>query len=167
MNLVLCGMPGSGKTTVGALLSRRLARKFWDTDEMISSKYGEIAEIFARFGEERFRSLERDAVEALRGLSDAVIATGGGLVTDESSVGILKQNGKIIYLHASVQTLCRRLEYTEPRPLLSGDLRGNLKRLLQARGPTYERIADIVVPTESKSAEEVAEEIIKKTGEFL
>lgn len=162
MNLVLCGMPGSGKTTVGKLLAERLGMRFVDTDGLITERYGGIPTLFSRYGEKFFRAREREAVERLRDGDRLVISTGGGLVLDEENVEILRRNGRIVYLSAEAETLLKRLE-GEPRPLLIGDLKEEIARLLRERTPVYERIAEIVVRTDGKRAEEVAREIAEKT----
>ena len=99
MNLILCGMMGSGKTTVGIKIAQRTGKSFVDTDALIEERYGKISDIFARFGEEYFRDLESEIVQELCRQDGLVISTGGGLVLRKKNVDALRQNGKIIFLH--------------------------------------------------------------------
>ena len=162
MNIILAGMPGSGKSSVGEALARALGYGFADTDKIITERYGEITEIFAERGEEYFRQLEREAVEEVCRLSNAVVATGGGCLLNEKNVKFLKSCGKIIYLKTSVKELLKRLEGDLTRPLLKGDAEGNLKRIYGARKEIYERAADITVNTDGKTPDETVKEILEK-----
>ncbi len=159
MNLVLCGMMGSGKSTVGKALSRLTGKPFVDTDTLIEEKYGVISEIFAKHGEEYFRALETQTVKELSGQDGWIIATGGGLVLREENVALLKEKGKIVYLKAEPSTLKERLSGDKRRPLLQT---GNLETLLKKRAPVYESVADYIVQVDKKSPQENAKEIIEK-----
>lgn len=158
MNLILCGMMGSGKTTVGKALSKLSGKPFFDTDAVIEEEYGPITEIFSRHGEAYFRALETQTVKALAD-KDAVLSTGGGLVLREENVALLKQGGKIVYLCAELSTLEERLAGDTSRPLLKS---GNLGALLKKRAPIYESVADFTVNVDNKTPEKIAEEIIEK-----
>ena len=114
LNIVLTGMPGCGKTTVGKLLAQKLNRQFYDTDDLIRETAGcEISEIFREKGEPYFRSLETDAIRSLAGKSGCVIATGGGAVLKQENVDLLKMNGRIYFLDRSPDLLIP----TADRPL--------------------------------------------------
>ncbi len=167
MNIVLCGMMGSGKTTVGGALARKTGRACVDTDEYIVARHGKISDIFAERGEAYFRTLETEAVKELSQRDGLVLATGGGLVLKEENVRLLKRNAKIFFLSASCQTLFDRLKEDTSRPLLKDKdkLSETLTRLLSERTPRYLAAADEVVQTDGKSAERIAEEILAKMEE--
>lgn len=162
MNIILAGMPGSGKSSVGEALARALGYGFADTDKIITERYGEITKIFAEHGEEYFRQLEMEAVEEVCRLSNTVVATGGGCLLNEKNLKCLKSCGRIIYLKTSLKELLKRLEGDFTRPLLKGDAEGNLKRIYGARKEIYERAADITVITDGKTPDETVKEILEK-----
>ncbi len=162
MNLILCGMMGCGKTTVGREIARRIGAFCCDTDDLIVEKHGRIADIFALFGEGRFREIETETVKGLSQKDGLVIATGGGLVLKEENVELLKANGKIVYLRAKKETLLSRLQGDSERPLLQSkeSLSDRLAQLLEVRAPIYERIADYTVDVDGKTPYEIAAEIV-------
>lgn len=159
MNIVLAGMPGSGKTTVGVELSKRLGREFIDTDGLIVEKYGAISDIFSKYGEEYFRRLEREAVKEAAASKNAVISTGGGCLADKKNVLEFRACGKIIYLKAEIGELARRLRGDDTRPLLKGDAEANLQSIYKRRAHIYEQAADYTVITDGLSPEQIAEKI--------
>ena len=165
MNLILCGMMGCGKTTIGREIAARSGKICCDTDEKIVEKHGRIADIFARYGEAHFREIETETVRALAQKDDLVIATGGGLVLKEENVELLKKSGKIVYLRAKKETLLIRLQNDGQRPLLQSEkgLSDRLEELLKARAPIYENVADHVVDVDGKTPDEIAAEIIALT----
>ena len=168
MNIILCGMMGAGKTTVGLRLALSLDRRWVDTDSLIEDEYGDISTIFQSYGEEYFRGLETKVVEELVQEDGLVISTGGGLVLREESVSLLKQNGKIVWLRGKVDTLTKRLSEDKTRPLLKTDrgcLQEKLTKMLENRAPIYERIADFTVDIDGKAPEEIAMEIVAKLEE--
>ncbi len=163
MNVVLIGMPASGKTTVAAALAKSLGLKVLDTDALIVERHGEINKIFEKFGEEAFRNLESEAVNEVAKNSDAVISTGGGCPLRKENVLALKKSGKIIFLRTSISELIRRTEWDGTRPLLKGEREERLKSLLSVRTPVYEEAADFTVDTDGLTPEEIA----KKITEFI
>ena len=165
MNLILCGMMGAGKTSVGIRLAERAGRRWVDTDTLIEEKYGGISEIFYRFGEAYFRQVEMEITRGFREMDDLVISVGGGLVLSEENVSLLKKNGKMVYLRGAVETLVGRLAGDKTRPLLRADdvsLTGQVEKILLARAPIYERVADFTVEIDGKTPENIAVEIMSK-----
>lgn len=142
-------MMGAGKTTVGRLLARRMARRFVDSDEEIEARCGvKIPVIFEIEGEAGFRARERAAIEELSAASGIVLATGGGAVLAAETRRALSERGTVVYLHAQPADLYRRLRNDRNRPLLMTDdpLR-RLEDLYAQRDPLYREVADIVVET--------------------
>lgn len=155
-NIVLIGMPSSGKSTVGRLLAERLGREFIDTDDEIVSREGRsIAEIFAEDGETEFRKIEREVCEIFSKKSGLVIACGGGVVEFEENMRRLAYNGIIIYLDRSLELLTP----TETRPL-SPD-KEKLAGIYKRRKDLYEGYSDIRIRNDG-SAEDAADEIIRE-----
>ena len=120
---------------------------------------------FCQKGEAYFRDLETEAVRALPCGVNAVVSVGGGLVLKEENVRLLKEQGKIVYLQASKETLQRRLEGDTTRPLLVGEaLSARLDELLAARSAIYQEVADVVAFVDDKTPAEIADEIVEKVG---
>ena len=167
MNYVLCGMMGSGKSTVGEQIAALTGRCWCDTDALIAEKYGEISTLFERHGEEFFRGLENEIVEKIALQDGLVVSTGGGLVLQENNVALLREKGKLVFLRAKLETLVERVQSEYLRPLLrtAEDLREKMARLLEKRAPIYERIADYVVDVDGKTPYAIAKEIISVIGE--
>ena len=137
-NIVLIGMPGSGKSTIGKQLADTLGKTFVDADAEIIKKAGiSIPEIFAKSGEEGFRKLETSVLCELGKKSGLVIATGGGCVTREVNYSLLHQNGHIVWLQRDLANLA-----TAGRPL---SLSGDLTNMFKVRKPMYQRFADVAV----------------------
>lgn len=135
-NIVIIGMPGSGKTTVSTMLAERLGRKILDTDTLVAEKAGvSIPEIFAAQGEAGFRKLETEATAEVGKLSGNIISTGGGVVTVAENYELLHQNGVIVWIERDTNKLAR-----DGRPI---SLSTDLNELYSARLPLYERFADI------------------------
>jgi shikimate kinase len=146
-NIVLVGMMGSGKTTMGRSLARHLDKTFIDSDEEIQKRTGvTIPHIFDIEGEGGFRQRETAAISDLVGRENMVLATGGGAVLSEQNRALLQQNGIVIYLKAGVHDLWQRTRHDRNRPLLqTGDPRAKLTELYQQRDPLYQQVADIVI----------------------
>lgn len=161
MNVVLCGMPGAGKTTVGKELRTLTGRNLLDTDEEIIKNHGAIAGIFDRYGETYFRDLETEVAKRLSEEDGLIVSTGGGFTLREENVNYLKRGGKIFYLRTSLAELVRRVAKDDARPLLRGDAREKITALATARTPVYEKIADHIVDTDGKTSEEIAREILR------
>ena len=161
-HIVIVGLPGSGKSTVGALLARRLDRTFLDFDVEITRREGmTVAEIFAQQGEAHFRQLERRLTEELTDFGNMVLAPGGGWVAQPDTVAILRPHSRLVYLAISPATAIRRMGSRRAgRPLLlRPDPRGELERLLESRKSAYES-ADIVVDVERLDPQRVTDRVI-------
>lgn len=155
MNIVLCGMPSCGKTTVGRIIASLTGRSLVDTDDLVRENSGrEIAEIFSTDGEACFRALEREAVSSAAKLSGAVIATGGGAVIDRRNVDALRRGGMIFFIDRPIEMLIP----TSDRPL-SSDIDA-LKKRYDERYPIYTSVADKIIDG-SGSASEVAAKILE------
>jgi shikimate kinase len=160
-NLVLYGMMGVGKTTVGRALAQRLGRGFADTDDEIERWVGKpIPAIFADDGEAAFRDYEHRVVRELARFTDLVVALGGGAVLSDASVAELTLTGMLIHLRAERGVLLERLrDGAVDRPLLAGDLETRLDELLAGRTPRYNEVADVSVDA-SDDADAVVERLI-------
>ena len=155
-NIVLIGMPASGKSTVGAILAKEFGREFIDTDEMIVRRAGmEITEIFAQHGEKYFRDLEEECVKEASARSSVIIATGGGVPLRESNVKALKENGKLFFIDRPLDSLVP----TDSRPL-SND-RASIEKRYHERYDIYSRTADVKIDA-SCDAENVAKKITEE-----
>lgn len=160
MSTFLIGMPGSGKTTVINLYESICNEQIYDTDAFITSRHGDIGEIFSEYGEEYFRELETEAIREICSYGDdAFVSTGGGAVLREENVRLFKEYGDIVYLRAKLETLLKRLESDASRPLLSGDRKERLTKLYEERARIYERVADFIVDTDGLTPREVLQKI--------
>ena len=162
MNVVLCGMMGSGKTTVAQSIKKLYNKNVVDTDAEIVKEHGAISAIFESVGEKAFRQIESQIALRISNLDDVIISTGGGLVLNQNSVDALKTNGKIFYLQASEQTLIKRLKGDDTRPLLVGDIEQKIKDILSGRESVYQSVADYVINTDDKTPDQIAREIMEK-----
>lgn len=163
MNIVLVGMPGSGKTTVSRALSALTGVKLYDTDEEIVKKYGAINDIFENYGEQAFRNLETEAVRKVSELDGVIISTGGGCIMREENTRLFKRNGKIVFLRTTLSTLIKRIDGNTDRPLLKSGAVEKMTELLKVRTPVYEAAADYTVDTDGLSPEEIAKIISELT----
>jgi shikimate kinase len=157
-HVVLVGLMGAGKTTVGRALARRIGRPFVDTDELVETAAATtIAEIFAAEGEAGFRARERVAVaDACASPEPLVISVGGGAVLDPENRGCLRGGGVVVWLRAPADVLAARVGAGTSRPLLSGAPPAvALGRLAELREPAYQAVADVVVETAARTIEEV------------
>lgn len=162
-NIVLTGFMGTGKTAVGRELSRLLNMELFDLDtEIEMSRRMTINEIFKRFGEPKFREIETEMIKKLSGNKNAIISTGGGAILKQENMDALRENGVIVCLMATPETILKRTSHDSNRPLLQvEDPFGRVKELLNFRGPFYEK-ADIMIDTEGKTPLQIAEKITEE-----
>lgn len=161
-NLVLTGMMGCGKTTVGRILAAELGWEFIDTDRLIETVTGRsIPALFREEGEPFFRRVEKEVIHGLAGKKRAVVATGGGAVLDRENRRVLQALGLVIYLKTSPAVLDRRVQSSSDRPLLSGATPGAVLAALLQEREEYYREADEVVATDGRTPTQVAAEIMR------
>ncbi|MBK9574923.1 MAG: shikimate kinase [Rhodoferax sp.] len=148
-SVTLVGLPGSGKTTVGRQLARRLQLPFVDSDQVIEQRLRcSIRDYFEREGEESFRDVEQAVIDELTQAGPCVLSTGGGAVIRSANRNHMRQRGKVVYLNSSPDELIRRLRHDTSRPLLQvGDPLARLRELHAARDPLYRAAAHFVIET--------------------
>lgn len=168
-NLILVGMMGSGKTTMGRSLAKHLDKTFVDSDEEIQHRTGvTIQHIFDIEGEAGFRLRESAAIADLVKRENMVLATGGGAVLAEQNRAVLRQNGVVIYLKASVHDLCQRTRHDRNRPLLqTDDPHDKLMRLFQQRDALYQQVADIIIHSGKQSVHSLMLHVVSEIEIFI
>lgn len=166
MNVFLIGYRGTGKSTVGRLIAQRLGRQFVDADDEIEQRAGTtIAEIFASEGERGFRDRESLVVSELAGRRQVVVALGGGSVLREENRNAIA-DGRVIWLQAAPETIHERVHADQttaqrrPNLTAAGGFE-EILTILQQREPIYESCADVIIDTEAKTPEQVADEILE------
>lgn len=160
-NIVIVGLPGSGKTSIGKAAARLLNWPFIDFDTEIEHReHASVAQIFASGGEARFRALEQDLTREMAHCSGTIMSAGGGWITNRDSVALLRQTGRIIYLRATPELLVARLATARvPRPMLQGpDPLVVLRELYEVRRPLYEE-ADFTIETELVEKKELIDQV--------
>jgi shikimate kinase len=160
-NIFFVGLMGSGKTTIGKLLAKKLNKTFYDTDLEIEKKLGvKVSVIFELEGEEGFRKRESQMIDELSKKENIILATGGGAVLSEENRALLKARGQVIYLNAKPHNLARRMTHDKDRPLLQqGDMVATLNRLHKERHPLYLSVASFVVDTGQQKTQTVLNKI--------
>ena len=157
--VVLVGPMGAGKTTVAGLLAEAWEVTVRDTDQDVEAAEGRtISDIFVDSGEAEFRRLEREAVAAALATHDGVLALGGGAVLDAGTRELLAGHD-VVFLRVGLSDAVKRVGLGTSRPLLLGNVRGQIKALLDERTPIYESVASVVVDTDGRTPEDVAREI--------
>ncbi|MBC9733602.1 shikimate kinase [Nocardioides marmotae] len=158
---VLVGPMGAGKTTVAALLADAWGVAARDTDQDVEAAEGRsVSDIFVDSGEARFRELEAAAVAAALAEHDGVLALGGGAVLDPATRERLAGH-PVVYLRVGLADAVKRVGLGTSRPLLIGGVRSRIKALLDERAPVYESVATLVVDTDGRTAQQVADEILE------
>jgi shikimate kinase len=145
----LIGLPGSGKSTVGRQLARRIGLPFFDSDHVIEQRLGcSIREFFERDGEDRFRDIEASVIDELTSGAACVVSTGGGSVLRQANREHLHQRGAVVYLRSAPEEVFRRLRHDRNRPLLQvADPLQRLRDLYAERDPLYRQTAHFVIET--------------------
>lgn len=163
MNIVLIGYRGTGKSTVGKLLAKRLGRELVSTDaEIVKRAKRTIPEIVAREGWEYFRELESDICRELASRDRLIIDTGGGAILRAQNVEALKKNGTVFWLTASVETIAKRIGGDNQRPSLTGtkSFVEEIQDVLREREPKYQAAADHVVTTDGRTIDQLVEALL-------
>ena len=163
-NIFLIGLMGTGKTTVGRQLARKLKMEFYDSDRVIEERTGaDIPLIFEKEGEAGFRKREVAIIDELTQQKNIILATGGGAILDNENRNHLINRGTVFYLKSNLKTLIQRTSKDKNRPLLHADEESDviLQKLLDERGPLYEETADHTIETANNSIHSVIQAIIK------
>lgn len=161
-NIILVGLMGAGKTTVGRALAKKLNRRFVDSDHEIEARTGaSIPLIFEIEGEEGFRQREAEVIRDLTSQQGIVLATGGGAILRPENRQSLKAGGIVIYLRASVANILQRTSHDKSRPLLqTADPRQRLEELARVREPLYLEVADMVIETGRPNVQSLVQTIL-------
>jgi shikimate kinase len=161
-NIYLLGFMGAGKTSVGKVLAKKLRLEFRDLDELIEGECGKtISRLFSEDGEDFFRDLESNKLLTISKNSGQIISTGGGVVLRQANWEVMEKGGITVYLKASPDVLWSRIRNDSSRPLLQVEKPfERVNDLLSMRIPFYEK-ADIIIETENKSPENIADDIIR------
>jgi shikimate kinase len=164
--IVLVGMMGAGKTTVGQRLASRLGWRYIDSDQQVMASTGRsVREIFESDGEPAFRRLESDALrDAMNEAGDAVVGVAGGAVLDAANRALLRTAGVVVWLRARVDVLAARASGGDHRPLLGDDALGAITRLYSERERLYEDLADVVIDVDETSPDDVVAAVLRHVG---
>ena len=163
-NILLIGFMGTGKSTISRRLHKLLKMREVDTDAIIVEREGmSISDIFAEKGEEAFRNMETDLLRELKKERNLIISCGGGMALRDENAAIMKEAGTVVWLTAKPETILKRVEHDDRRPLLRGNKNVPfIENLLNQRYPKYKAAADLKVKTDDRSIQSICEEIIKK-----
>ena len=163
INIFLIGPMGSGKTSIGALIAKALAKEFVDTDQEIEASTGvDISYIFDVEGESGFRKREEALVASMTQKKNIVLATGGGAIESEKNRRCLASNGFVVYLETTIDDQVLRAKPSRKRPLLENvEPKKKLQELMQKRKGLYESIADTIVNTEGHNSHSLAKQVIE------
>ncbi len=168
-NIVLTGFMGTGKTTVGKILAKKLNREFVDTDAIIEEKLGAtISEIFKTIGEPKFREFEVQTIGLISRMDNCVISCGGGAAVNPKNIENLRRNGIIFNLYASADHILKRLGEDDTRPIIRKMTKPfeQIVKLLAQRKKAYEQ-CDFAINTDNITPEEVAEKIAKQFSTII
>lgn len=162
-NIFLIGFMGSGKSTIAKVLEERLHMELVEMDaRIVEEQKMSINEIFERYGETYFRDVESKLVLNIKDTGNCVVSCGGGVILRKENVENMKENGSIIYLCATPQTIYERVKDSTDRPLLNGNMNVEyISQMMEKRRPLYEAAADISVSVDEKSIAAICDEIVK------
>lgn len=174
MNIILYGLPMSGKTTTGRMIAEKLKRSFIDTDRLVEQAYEMQAgkkcncrQIYKNEGELTFRSLEKQQISSLTSQGKSVVAVGGGSLCDQENVKRLQSIGRLIYLKASKEILWQRIQHQgTPAYLEEDNPKTSFEELVKKRIPLYEKMADVIIETDEKSEQDVAAILLRAIESF-
>lgn len=159
-NIILIGMPGSGKSTCGVVAAKLLLKNFFDTDLLIQNREGRrLQQIIDEKGLDYFARAEEEAVLSLD-IAGTVIATGGSVVYSPASMEHLRRMGKVIYLHLEYETMCRRIQNLDSRGVVL-QAGYTLQDMYKERLPLYRRYADAVIKCDNNTVEQTAQQIAR------
>lgn len=160
-NIVFIGMMGTWKTSVSILVAKALGMQAVDTDELFESRYMPIAGYFTAYGEAAFRDREAELVREVASMSDTVVSCGGGVVLRRDNMEALRANGVVVLLTASETAIVERVGRGETRPLLTGSVAENVRRISRERQPLYQMYADIVIDNTAMTSASCAAEALR------
>lgn len=163
-NIMLIGFMGTGKSTVSTYLSSELDLPEVDMDATIAKNAGmSIPDIFEKYGEAYFRDLETKTLIEVADSAQAIVSCGGGIVLRDDNVEYMKNNGKIVLLTATPQTVYNRVKDSKNRPILNGNMNVDyIEQLMAKRRDKYMQCADIIIATDGKSVQEISKAIIEE-----
>ena len=163
-NIFLIGFMGSGKSTIARLIAKETQKELIEMDETIETEEGcSINQIFQVHGEVYFRDLESQLVERIAKKGGSIVSCGGGAVLREENVLKMRENGIIVYLSATPETIYKRVRHSTHRPLLNGNMNVEyITQLMEKRLPMYESAADLVIDVNDKEKLDIVSEILQK-----
>ena len=164
-SIILIGPPGSGKSTIGRAISRKLNTPFTDTDDLIEARTGtSISQIFIDKGEPWFRELEKEVLQEELAKVNGVLSLGGGAPLSDFAQDLLrKSESAVVYLDVSLATAAPRVGFNRDRPLLMNNPRGTWQELMDKRRPIYEALATHIVKVDDRAPKDIVDEIVRLT----
>jgi shikimate kinase len=162
-SIILIGPPGSGKSTIGRAISRKLNMPFTDTDDLIEARTGtSISQIFIDKGEPWFRELEKEVLKEELAKVKGVLSLGGGAPLSDLAQDLLrKSESAVVYLDVSLATAAPRVGFNRDRPLLMNNPRGTWQELMDKRRPIYEALATHIVKVDDRAPKDIVDEIVR------
>ena len=166
-NIFLIGFMGSGKSTIAKFLAKETQKELLEMDETIEAEEGcSINQIFEVHGEEYFRDLESQLVARIAERGGSIVSCGGGAILREANILKMRENGVVIYLSATPETIYKRVCNSTNRPLLNGNMNVEyITQLMEKRLPRYEHAADIVIDVNDKEKSDIVVEILQRGKE--
>lgn len=165
-SIYLIGFMGTGKSTVARKLIARTNARGVEMDELIEEQQKmAITDIFEKYGEQHFRDLETELLQTLRTEENLVVSCGGGSVLRDENAALMKEQGCIVWLMATPETVYDRVKDSTKRPILNGNMNvAYIRELMEKRRTRYEAVADIRIVTDGKDVDAICKEILSKTG---